>query len=131
MVDADLEGGPTTITGTVTTENAPANPVNDGNTASGLGTGSSSTHIYQATGTFRLSSVEASASGAMKIEVKAGDPGSETTRMVAFTTPSNLIAQLPFHEELQLTAGQRLLVIRTNRENYPLDVYSTVLGFNV
>lgn len=131
MVEADLEGGATTIAGTVPTVNAPANPINDYNTASGLGTGSSSTHAYTAAGNFRLSSVQASASGAMKIEIKAGDSGSETTRMVAFTTPSNLIAQLIFHEELQLTAGQRLLIIRTNRESYPLDVYSTVMGFNV
>lgn len=116
---------------TVNIVNAPTSPINDYNIAMGLGSESSSIHTYVVTGNFRLSSIQASASGAMKIEVKAGNSELETTRMVAFTSPSNLIAQLKFHEELSLIAGQRIQIIRTNRENQPMDVFSTILGFNI
>lgn len=115
---------------TVTVTNAPTVPVNDFNQSKGLGSGSSSTHTYTVIGNFKLSSVEASASGAMKIEVKAGTVGLETTRMAAFTSESNLTIQLRFHEEVQLTIGQIIQVIRTNREEQKMDVFSTILGFN-
>jgi len=108
----------------------PTNPIIDYNVTAGLGRGSSSTHTYTATGNLRISSIEASASGAMKIEIKTGNSGSETTKLIAFTTETNLTAQLRFHEELQLTAGQRIQIILTNRESQTMDVYSTVLGFN-
>ncbi len=121
----DVSGSSVTVT------NAPAIPINDFNTDINIGSGSSSTHTYTATGNFRLTLVEASASGAMKIEIKSGISGSETTKMVAFTTGSNLAIQLHFKEEIQLTAGQKILVIRTNREIQAMDIFSTILGFNV
>ena len=109
---------------------APANPVLDYNTATNIGAGASNTHTYITTGNFNLTAVEASASGAMKVETKSGTSGSEIVKMVAFTTESNLTVQLEFHEELQLNSGQRVLVIRTNREHQAMDVFSTILGFN-
>lgn len=115
---------------TITTTNTPTTPILDYNTGLGIGSGSSSTHTYTATGNFKLSSIQASSSGAMKIEVKAGASGSETTKMIAFTTESNLTAQLRFYEEIQLTTGQRIQIVRTNREIESMDVYSTILGFN-
>lgn len=118
------------LVGIVTTQNIPLNPINDFNFAPGIVSQSSSIHTYTATGNFKLSSIEASASGALKIEVKSGNVGFETTKLVAFTTESNLIAQLRFHENLQLSIGQRLQVIITNREHQSQDVYSTILGFN-
>jgi len=113
----------------ITTTNVPTTPINDFNTDT-VSSDSSSTHTYTATGNFKLTSVQASASGAMKIEIKAGTSGSETTRMVAFTTGSNLVSQLEFHEEVQITTGQRIQVIRTNREQEMMDIFSTILGFN-
>lgn len=110
-------------------QNAPTTPINDFNTDT-ISSGSSSTHTYTATGNFKLSKIEASASGAIKIEVKSGASGSETTKMVAFTTESNLTIQLEFHEEIQITIGQRIQVIRTNREAQAMDIFSTILGFN-
>jgi hypothetical protein len=109
---------------------APANPVLDYNTATNIATGTSNTHAYITTGSFKLTAIEASSSGAMKVETKSGTSGSEIVKMVAFTTESNLITQLEFHEELQLNSGQRVLVVRTNRENQAMDVFSTILGFN-
>lgn len=109
----------------------PDNPINDFNQALSVPRDSTNTHIYTVTGNFKLSSIEVSASGSVKIEIRAGDINLETTRMIAFTSPSNPIAQLRFQEELQLTAGQRILVRRTNRENVPMDIFSTILGFNV
>ena len=114
----------------VTTTNVPTTPINDFNTGLNVSSGSSSTHAYTATGNFKLTSIQASASGAIKIEVKSGASGSETIKLVAFTTETNLTAQLRFHEELQLTMGQRLQVIITNRELQSMDVFSTILGFN-
>ena len=109
----------------------PSNPIIDYHVTPNLGRGSSSIHTYTATGNLRVSSIEASASGAMKIEIRSGNSGTETTKLVAFTSETNLTAQLRFHEELQLTAGQRIQVILTNRESHVMDVYSTMLGFNV
>lgn len=110
---------------------APSNPILDYHVTPNLGRGSSSTHTYTATGNLKVSGIEASASGAMKIEIRSGNSGYETTKLIAFTTETNLTAQLRFHEELQLTAGQTIQVILTNRESQDMDVYSTVLGFNV
>jgi len=67
----------------------------------------------------------------LKIEVKSGIVDLETTKLVAFSTPSNLTLQLDFKEELQLTTGQRLQVILTNRELQAIDCYSTIFGFYI
>ncbi len=120
----DVSGSSITVT------NVPTNPINNFNIGNNIDSGLSSTHTYTATGNFRLSSIEVSASGAMKIEIKSGISGLETTKMVAFTTGSNLTLQLDFKEELQLTIGQTIQVIRTNRETQTMDVFSTILGFN-
>lgn len=140
--EVQIRGAKTTIQGqvdirplnsstdSVSVINSPINPINDFNQALGVGRLTSSTHTYTVTGNFKLSSIEASASGAMKIEVKAGIAGSETTRMIAFTTESNLTIQLRFHENLQLSIGQRLQIIRTNREHQAMGIFSTILGFN-
>ena len=121
----DVSGSAITVT------NVPITPINDFNTGLNIASESSSTHSYTSTGNFRLSSIEASASGALKIEVKSGASGLETTKMVAFTTGANLTIQLDFKEELQLTIGQIIQVVRTNRENEAMDVFSTILGFYI
>ncbi len=127
----DVSGSSITVSGgSITITNAPSNPIIDYNTTLGLGAGSSGTHNYIATGNFRLSNIEVSASGALKIEVKSGNIGSETTKLVAFTTETGLTAQLRFHELLILTIGQRLQVTMTNRELQSMDTYSTIMGFN-
>lgn len=115
---------------TITVTNVPTTPINDFNIGSNIVPGSSSIHTYTATGNFKLTSIEASASGAMKIEIKVGFPGSEITRMVAFSSESNLIIQLRFHEEIQITTGQRIQIVRINRETEAMDVFSTIMGFN-
>jgi hypothetical protein len=110
---------------------APTSPILDYNIAKDVNREKSNIHTYTATGNFKLSSIEVSAPGSIKIEVKAGDSGSETTKMVAFTSPSRPITRLDFFAELQLTKGQNLLIINTNRENQSMDIYSTILGFNL
>lgn len=141
--DVQIRGAKTTIVGPVDISDrpgrllgiiqgiVPTNPIIDYNTVTGLGSGSSGYHNYVTTGNFKLSSIDVSASGALKIEVKAGDVGFETTKMVVFTTESNLIAQLRFYEELQLILGQRIQIVITNRELQSQDIYSTILGFNI
>lgn len=110
--------------------NAPANPIINYNYIQGLGSGSSGFHNYVTTGNFKVSGIEVSASGATKIAVKAGDIGLEITMMTAFASPSNPTAQLRFYESLQLTVGQRLQIVITNRELQATDCYSTIFGFN-
>lgn len=115
---------------TITTTNVPTTPILDFDQAQSVGRDETDTHTYTAIGNFKLSSIQISASGSVKIEIKAGTSGSEITRMVAFTSSSNPTIQLNFNEELQLTSGQRIQVKRTNRESYSQDIYSTILGFN-
>lgn len=104
--------------------------VNPGITIPGLGSGSSGIANYIVTGDFKLSTIEVSASGATKIQIKAGDIGFETLYMTAFTSPSSPTIQLKFDNILQLYNGQRLQVIITNRELQAMDVYTTIMGFN-
>lgn len=115
----------------ITQGNAPTSPSTIYTLTPGLGAGSSIIVNYVATGNFRLSAIEASSAGALKIEVKAGNIGLETTKLVAFTTETNLTAQLKFYESLALTTGQRLQIFITNRELQATDVYSTIFGFYV
>lgn len=118
-------------TDSVTIVNTPSSPVMDFNQALNVARMATNTHTFTATGNFRLSSIEASASGSMRVEIKSGSTGSETVKMVAFTSPSKPTIQINFDEELQLSSGQRIQIVRTNRENQKMDVYSTVLGFNM
>jgi hypothetical protein len=109
---------------------APYSPIVDYNFTQDLETGSFDTYNYVAMGNFKLSSIEVSASGAVKVEVKSGNIGYETTKMISFTSPSNPTIQLRFYESVQLIWGQRLQVIITNRELQSMDCNSTIIGFN-
>jgi len=114
----------------ITTTSVPTTPISDFDQAQNVERYSTDIHTYIATGNFKLSAIEVSAAGSVKIEIKVGTPSSETTRLVAFTSASRPIVYLDFKEEIQLTSGQRIQISRTNRENYAMDIYSTVLGFN-
>ncbi len=131
IVISKISGEIVNISGQTIIVGPPTNPVINFNTVENVASNTSSTHTYTATGNFNLSKIEASASGAMRIDVKSGNSGLETTKLVAFTTESNLIAYLFFNNELQITSGQTILVVRTNRELQTMDVFSTIMGFNI
>ncbi|MHA1827060.1 MAG: hypothetical protein ACTSX6_00280 [Candidatus Heimdallarchaeaceae archaeon] len=107
---------------------SPANKIHDYNTATAVAAGSSDTHTYtNSTGsTIHLEKVFASASGAMKIEVKTGTAGSETTKAVAFTTSAMPYVEINFPSEIDVANGDNILVVRTNRDKAAMDVYSFI-----
>ncbi len=97
----------------------------DYNTASNIAGGASNTHTYTATGNFRLTGVDATCSGRGKVEIKVNG----TTKAVLFNTSSTPNMTIEFNKPILVTSGQTVTVIRTNRDNQPTDVYSTIKGY--
>ena len=107
----------------------------DYDTAAAVASDASSNHDYTvtATKTFLLKSVIAAASGAMKIEIQVGPVASLATVAVAFTNAADLTEQIVFDPPVEVpdTSTGTIRVIRTNRENKAMDVYSTIIGSEV
>jgi hypothetical protein len=103
------------------------------NTASALAGGASDNHDYTATGAFRLTSVEASGSGKMKIEVQIETAAASNvfnTKFVQFNSTASPNMSIQLKSPILVSSGARVRVIRTNRDNQAQDVYSTILGYN-
>lgn len=108
-------------------------PVNNYNTASAVAAGSTSNHIYTITAskTFNGKKIWASASGALKIEVRVSPDGSTYSSLwVGFNSTANPnisidLDQLVF---LESGTGATVEVIRTNEDKQAMDVYSTISG---
>jgi len=78
---------------------------------------------------FRLTRIQSSASGKLKVEVKAGASGSTTTRFVGFSSTANPNVWFNIDAEaLELATGEVIEVIITNRDNQAQDVYSSIVG---
>jgi hypothetical protein len=91
--------------------------------------GASVTQTYTVAGTdLDLSQVEASGSGKMKIEIKTGVAGSETTKAVLYNSTANPNMSLQLKDVITVLVGQNVLVIKTNRDNQPHDLNSSVIG---
>lgn len=104
---------------------SPGTAVNTYNTSSALAAGASNTQTYTSTGNFYLTQIEASSSGKMKIEVQVNG----TTRFVQFNSTANPNMTIQLSQPILATTGQTVTVIRTNRDNQALDVYSTIMGY--
>jgi hypothetical protein len=105
--------------------------INDYNTAASVAANASSNHDYLAVGEFLLTQISASASGKMKIEVRVETaPGSNVfnTRFVQFNSTSNPNIDISLKSPISVPAGARVRVVRTNRDNQPQDLYSTISG---
>ena len=109
----------------------PEHVIHDFNIGTNVPKDGTSTHTYTNTtgSTIHLEKVFASASGAMKVEVKVGPTGSTVTKAVAFTTSANPNAQIDFPNELEVPDGYVVEVIRTNRDKAAMDVYSYINGY--
>lgn len=84
--------------------------------------------------TLKLSQVWASASGKMKIEVQIETgvaTGSFVTRFVGFNSTASPNIEIPIRENIAVAAGVRVRVIRTNRDNQPMALYSTISGHEI
>jgi hypothetical protein len=110
--------------------------VNNYNTVAAVAAGATSNHIYTitATKTFNGKKIWASASGALKIEVRVSPDGSTySTLWVGFNSTANPnisidLDQLVFIES---GAGSTIEIIRTNEDKKAMDVYSTISGTEV
>lgn len=105
--------------------------VNDYNTAAAVAANASSNHNYTPGSAFRLTQILATSSGAAKIEVQvetAAASGVFVTKFVQFSSASTLNMEIKIAAPILVPSGAIVRVIRTNRDNKALDLYSTISG---
>ena len=110
--------------------------INDYNTSASLAAGGTSNHIYTISSgkVFNGKKIWASASGALKIEVRISPDGSAyTTKWVGFnsTATPNITIDLDELVFLESGVGSTIEIIRTNEDKKAMDVYSTISGTEV
>lgn len=110
--------------------------VNNYNTVAAVAANASSNHIYTITAAkiFNGKKIWASASGALKIEVRVSPDGTTySTLWVGFNSAAdpNISIDLDELVFLENGAGSTIEVIRTNVDKKPMDVYSTISGTEV
>ena len=110
--------------------------VNDYQTSAAVAAGSSVNHNYTVTAlkTLKLSQVESSGSGKMKMAVKVETgvaTGIFNTKWVMFNSTANPNIQLPIKELLSVAAGVIVRLTLTNRDQQPQDLFSTMSGHEV
>ena len=101
-----------------------------GTTASGVPGTPSTVVAYTVTvgKTLQLKACQCAFSGKGKMELKAGTPSSETTRAVAFCSTAQGTVQLTFPQPIEVVAGDKVLLILTNRDNANADIYGFING---
>jgi len=106
---------------------APAEgPVHDYATSAAVGAGASVNHDYTVTAakTLLLKQILASASGKIKVEVKAN----AITKFVMFNSTAEPSASTELAQALEVAATLVVRVTITNLEASAMDVYSTIIG---
>lgn len=120
----------------VTVVDSEGSEVNNYNTAAALAAAGSSNHDYTVTAatTLKLSQVWASASAKLKIQVQVETgvaSGVFNTVFVGFNSTATPNIEVPIKENISVAAGVKVRVIRTNLDNQPQDVYSTISGHEI
>ena len=109
--------------------------VHNYNTASAVAADGTSNHDYTVTGTTMfLKSIIVAGSGNIKFEIRTGPLASLVTKAVGFLTGREGDSkQINFNPpiEIPVTGTGTVRIIRTNRQNQAVDVYSTILGNDV
>jgi hypothetical protein len=110
--------------------------INDYKTDAAVAVNATANHDYTVTAakTLKLSQIWASASGKMKVEVQvetAVASNTFVTRFVAFNSTANANIEIPIRENITVAAGVRVRVIRTNKDNQPQDLYTTISGHEI
>jgi hypothetical protein len=102
-------------------------------TSSAVAAAGTDNHDYTVTGgkTFLLSSVQASASGKMKVEVIYDPTGTPLTLGVFFVSTATPNFTFELAKPFEAAATKVIRVARTNLESVAMDVYSTVNGIEV
>lgn len=90
----------------------------------------SDTHTYTAAAEIKFTQVVFSCSGRANalVEVDPTNSGSWTKVFKLFVTTSDGNAILTLREPILISAGGKVRVTRTNRDNQPLTLYSTISG---
>ena len=105
----------------------------DYDAASGVAKNATSNHDYTTTAAFKLKSLILSSSGFSKFEVQI-ETGAATetfnTVAVAFNSTATPTKELHFQKGLNVLSGAIVRVIRTNLDNQPNSLYSTIVGIN-
>lgn len=136
----DVSGNPlgTSLYPIVITQsvNGDGTEINTFNSASAIAAAATSNHDYTVTAgkTLFLTQIEASASGKAKIEIQvetAAASGTFTTKFVQFNSTAETNMSIKLASPLAVVAGAKVRIIRTNRENQPQDLYSTICGSEV
>lgn len=103
-------------------------------TSASIATDATDNHDYTVAGTtFMLKSIIVAASGAMKCELQTGPVASLTTKAVIFTSAANPTKQITFDPPIEVpsTSTGTIRIIRRNDDNQAMDVYSTIIGFDL
>lgn len=87
-------------------------------------------HTYDVTTgkTLTLQKIHCSASGRAKFEVRIGTTGSETKKVTGFVSSSNNNWEYEFFNPQTLTDAMSVVIVKTNRDLQPQDLYSTIEG---
>ena len=132
-VKTDLDAIKTAVQGTLNVNTNPvADKVNviDYHTSASVAAGAVDTHPFTPAVNFALQRVMCAASGQMKMEVQIGTTGSETTKVVKFTSKGDLNAEWVLDEALLVAPTQSVKVMLKNMDNQAMDVYLTIQGVN-
>jgi predicted aspartyl protease len=81
--------------------------------------------------TLLLKSWQIAGSGKVKGELKVGPAASEVTKAVAFITSSNGTHTEVFPAPIEVVAGDKVLVVMTNRDQANADLYAWINGNEV
>jgi len=89
------------------------------------------TYTVTALKTFLLKGVGFASSGKAKFILKAGTPSSETTRAVAFLTTATGFGELTFSSQIEVAAGDNILIVGENLDKQNQDLYAWINGQEV
>lgn len=106
-------------------DSSPGTEVTDYDTTASVAANATDTHTYTSTGNFYLQQFMATGSGKLKIVVKVN----AVTKYVMFNSTANPNMEMSLSQHPLATSGQTVTIERTNLQNQPQDVYSTIIGY--
>lgn len=115
----------------VVEEDSDGAAVHDYKTDAAVAAAASANHDYAvtATKTLHLKRARATASGKLKLELQVGPVGGPfVTKAVGFNSVANPDINIDFPEPIRVAAPNVVRLIRTNRDNQAMDLYSTING---
>lgn len=108
--------------------------VHDNSTASAVAKNVSATHngaTVAVSKVFKLKAVHCAATGSSWFEIKIGVPASEVSKHWVFLSASNPNGAFRLQEPIDVPAGSRVQVIKTNKENQAMDLHDLIEGVTV